>query len=198
MTITLPIGLSLFFWLSGATAQDFPLKNNASVAANRQDTSASARAFESIVPVLRNPRCLNCHSTGDFPRQGDDHIRHSMNVRRGNDGEGVAGVKCSSCHQDHNLSGPHMPPGAPGWHLPPPGMPMIWEGLSDRELCELFKDPTHNGDRNVDEIVEHMDTPLVRWGWNPGEGRTPIAMPQREFLANIKDWASNGAACPDR
>ena len=23
-----------------------------------------------------------------------------MNIRRGNDGEGVAGVKCSSCHQD--------------------------------------------------------------------------------------------------
>ncbi len=100
----------------------------------------------------------------------------------------VAGVKCSSCHQDHNLSGLHMPP---------PGMQMIWERLTDRQLCELFKDPSQSGGRNVYPIVQHMDTPVVRWGWNPGAGRTPITTPHREFLARIREWASNGAACPD-
>lgn len=161
-----------------------------------RDDAASAAAFESIVPVLRHRRCMNCHSSGDFPRQGDDGHRHTMNVRRGLYGEGVAGLKCSACHQDHNLQGEHMPPGAPGWHLPATREPMIWEGLSDRQLCELFKDPAANGHRSVDEIVQHMNTPLVLWGWHPGEGRTPVPMPENEFLAKVKEWASRGAACP--
>jgi hypothetical protein len=73
---------------------------------------------------------------------------------------------------------------------------MIWEGLTDRQLCELFKDSKQNGERNVDQIVEHMTTPLVLWGWNPGEGRNPIPVPYAEFLGNVKEWASKGAACP--
>ena len=160
------------------------------------NVSGSVAAFEEMVKVLRNPRCMNCHSTGDFPRQGDDSHPHKMSVRRGSDGNGIAGVKCSSCHQDRNLAGQHMPPGAPGWHLPSPEMPMIWEGLSDRQLCELLKNPAENGHRNSEQIVEHMHTPLVLWGWNPGEGRTPIPVPQAEFLRNVQEWAAKGAACP--
>jgi hypothetical protein len=162
-----------------------------------RDDSAAAAAFQSIIPVLRHPRCMNCHSGGDFPRQGDDGHRHTMNARRGPDGDGAIALKCSSCHQDHNLTGLHMPPGAPGWHLPSPRMPMIWEGLSDRQLCESFKNPSQNGNRNVNQIVEHMNAPLVLWGWNPGEGRTPIAVPRTEFLAKVKEWAARGAACPN-
>jgi hypothetical protein len=161
----------------------------------RGDASA-ASAFLAIVPVLRHPRCMNCHSKGDFPRQGDDSHPHTMNVRRGFEGNGVAGVKCNTCHQEHNLAGVHMPPGAPDWHLPPPNMPMIWEGLSDRQLCELFKDAKQNGGRTVNEIVEHMQTPLVRWGWHPGDGRSAVSVPFDQFLSNVKTWAGKGAACP--
>jgi len=89
-----------------------------------------------------------------------------------------------------------MPPGAPGWHLPTPRETMIWEGLSDRQLCELFKNSAANGHRSVDEIVRHMNTPLVLWAWHPGEGRAPVPMPQDEFLAKVKEWAASGAACP--
>jgi hypothetical protein len=156
----------------------------------------AAQAFESIVPVLRHPRCMNCHSTGDFPRQGDDNHPHIMDIRRGPDGHGANAVKCSTCHQDHNLIGLHMPPGAPDWALPPPEMPMIWEGLTDHQLCELFKDPAQNGHRSVAQIVEHMHTPLVLWAWAPGEGRTPIPTSQTNFLASVEQWAANGAACP--
>lgn len=161
-----------------------------------RDDAAAAAAFQALLPVLHHPRCMNCHSRGDFPRQGDDSHPHTMDVRRGPDGDGVAGAECSTCHQGHNSAGPHTPPGAPEWHLPPPAMPMLWEGLSARQLCELFKDPAQNGGRDVDGIVEHMNTPLVRWGWNPGEGRTPVPIPQTTFLANVKTWAAKGAACP--
>lgn len=161
---------------------------------SRDDAGAIA-AFEAIVPVLHHPRCMNCHSSGDFPRQGDDSHRHTMQIRRG-DGHGMNAVRCSTCHQDHNLAGLHMPPGAPDWHLPSPAMPMIWEGLSDHQLCELLKDPQQNGHRTPEQIVEHMHTPLVLWGWAPGDGRTPVPMDQYEFLAKVQEWAAKGAACP--
>ena len=77
-----------------------------------------------------------------------------------------------------------------------PETPLIWEGLTDRQLCELFKDPQHNNHHTVDGIVAHMNTPLVLWGWNPGEGRTPVPMPKEEFLAKVKEWAAKGVACP--
>src|SRR6476660_3144055 len=86
--------------------------------------------FTAFAPVLRHPRCMNCHSTGDFPRQGDDGHPHTMNVRRGAAGHGVTAEKCGACHQDHNLSGAHLPPGAPSWALPPARTPMIWQGLT--------------------------------------------------------------------
>jgi uncharacterized membrane protein len=73
---------------------------------------------------------------------------------------------------------------------------MIWEGLTDNQLCELLKDPRQNGHRSVRQIVEHMSTPLVLWAWKPGEGRTPVAMKLSEFQAHVRDWAANGAACP--
>ena len=161
-----------------------------------RDDAAAAAAFEAIVPVLHHPRCMNCHSRGDFPRQGHDRHRHTMNVRRGPTGEGVDAVKCSACHQESNVEGQHTPPGAPDWHLPPSSMPMIWEGLADRQLCDLLKDPKQNGGRDVDGIIEHVQTPLVLWGWHPGDGRTPVLLPQPTFLADITQWAAKGAACP--
>jgi hypothetical protein len=31
-----------------------------------RDDAGAAAAFEAIVPMLRHPRCINCHSQGDF------------------------------------------------------------------------------------------------------------------------------------
>lgn len=196
--LTAALGMILCVAKEARPQPNGPSVTPASSATSQSDDAAAARAFESIVPVLRHPRCINCHSQGDFPRQGNDSHPHTMNIRRGPDGEGIAGVKCSACHQDHNLTGLHVPPGAPDWHLPSPDLPMIWEGLSDRQLCELFKDPKQNGGRTVDQIVEHMSTPLVLWGWNPGAGRDPVPMSQQDFLTHVKEWATKGATCPGR
>jgi hypothetical protein len=191
MAVTAIAGAALALWFGSRTASA-----DQHATAAQQDDAAAAAAFQAIVPVLHHPRCMNCHSRGDFPRQGDDSHRHAMNVRRGPDGDGVAGAQCSTCHQDHNLEAAHTPPGAPDWHLPSPAMPMIWEGLTDRQLCESFKDPQKNGGRHVNGIVEHMNTPLVLWGWKPGAGRTPVPVAQETFLANVRKWAAGGAACP--
>ena len=153
--------------------------------------------FTALVPVLRHPRCMNCHSMGDFPRQGDDGHPHAMNVRRGAEGHGVTAEKCSTCHQDHNLEGAHLPPGAPNWGLPPAALPMIWQGLTDGQICQSIKDPKRNRNRNLDQLVEHLTADkLVMWAWNPGEGRTAVPMSHDEFAAKVKQWQAAGAPCP--
>jgi hypothetical protein len=164
----------------------------------KTNRATGVAAYLAIVPALRHPRCIVCHAAGDYPRQGDDLHRHIMDVRRGPYGVGAAPVQCSTCHQDHNLQGAHMPPGAPGWHLPPLDNPMIWDELTNRQLCELLVDPKRNGGRDPKGIEEHMHTPLVLWGWDPGEGRTPVSMPEKIFLQKVHVWISAGAPCPMR
>ena len=184
------LGMAGALWFSQAAAAEPPATPNI-VATD------DGALFTAFVPVLRHPRCMNCHSQGDYPRQGDDGHPHTMNVKRGPVGFGVTAEKCSTCHQDHNLDGAHLPPGAPGWHLPPPSMPMIWQGLTNAQLCESIKDPKQNRGRNLDQLVEHLtEDKLVMWGWNPGEGRTPVPMPHDEFSAKVKQWQAAGAPCP--
>jgi hypothetical protein len=175
-------------------AAEQPAAPNPKSAAGASDQGALFTAF---VPVLRHPRCMNCHSKGDFPRQGDDGHPHAMNVRRGPQGHGVTAEQCSTCHQDHNLVGAHLPPGAPNWGLPPASTPMIWQGLTDSQICQSIKDPKQNKNRNIERLVEHLtEDKLVMWGWNPGEGRTPVPMPHDEFASKVRAWQAAGAPCP--
>jgi len=164
----------------------------------QKDDARARDAFLSVIPVLKHPRCLNCHATGDYPRQGDDAHIHTMNVRRGLDGHGKFGQKCSTCHQEQNVSGLNMPPGAPNWHLPPAATPMIWEGRTPGQICRQIKDPSQNGGKSIAQIVEHVSADkLVRWGWNPGEGRSLPPQSHDEFARKFQDWARYGAGCPD-
>ncbi|HET8564465.1 MAG TPA: hypothetical protein VFM35_11375 [Candidatus Binatia bacterium] len=178
-------------WISAAESQA------ATTTAPAVSPTQDGALFTAFVSVLRHPRCMNCHSQSDFPRQGDDGHPHAMDVRRGPDGHGVTAQKCSTCHQDHNLAGANMPPGAPHWGLPPPNIPMIWQDLTDAQICRSIKNPKENKNRNVDQLVEHFaKDELVAWGWNPGEGRNPIPMPRDEFVAKVKQWQAAGAPCP--
>jgi hypothetical protein len=57
----------------------------------------------------------------------------------------------------------------------------------------LLKDPARNGNRSLAELVEHMDKdPLVRWGWSPGRGRSPIPIAHSEFITLLKAGAATG------
>jgi hypothetical protein len=157
------------------------------------DRDASVQAFRRMTEVLRHPRCLNCHPSGDFPRQADDRHRHRMLVARGPDDSGAPTLKCSTCHQTVNTADGRVP-GAPHWQLAPRSM--AWEGLSDADLCRTLKDPGKNRGRSVQGLVEHMTgDPLVQWAWSPG-ARTAPPIGQREFHELVRQWARTGAACP--
>lgn len=161
------------------------------------DSGDSPNLFRQMLPVLHHPRCMNCHAATPYPRQGDDGHRHLMGVMRGPDGHGMAGLHCATCHQSANQLGSGTP-GAPDWQLAPKRM--VWEGLSDHDLCVALQDPQRGGMKPGDWEA-HLNTGLVRWAWAPGQdihghARTTPPITHDAFLALTKKWLESGAACP--
>lgn len=157
-----------------------------------------ATAWSTVFEVLTHPRCMNCHPVGDVPLQGDDSRPHAQNVQRGPDGTGLFAMRCATCHQDHNLPGANLPPGAPNWHLPTPEMPLVFEQRNSGELCRQLRDPKQNGGKTPEQILHHVsEDALVLWGWEPGIGRTPVSIPHAEFVAAMRVWVEGGCDCPE-
>ena len=154
----------------------------------------SLAAFNSMLKVLKHPRCLNCHPSDDRPRQGDDAHVHLFNVQRGADNQGMAVMRCNMCHQSENNAYSGVP-GAPNWHLAPKSM--AWQGLTDAQIGQALLDKSKNKGRDVAALVEHLTKDsLVQWAWNPGEGRQLPPLSQTEFAQVVKEWADNGAIVP--
>ena len=157
-------------------------------------------AFATVQKVLQHPRCQNCHIPGDSPLQFDDGQEHAQGIVRGPEGKGTPGLPCSSCHGTENAPesyGPHAPPGAPGWALPPPEHKMVTMGVSGAELCTMLKDTKENGGKDFDALIHHVaEDKLVLWGWSPGGNRAPVSVPHAEFVEQFKLWASLGGPCP--
>ncbi|HVV86681.1 MAG TPA: Isoquinoline 1-oxidoreductase subunit, partial [Kofleriaceae bacterium] len=126
-----------------------------------QDRTARSRAlFSEIARVVTHPRCINCHPSGDTPHQRALEL-HDPPVVRGPDDRGVAGMECTTCHQDRNQELTRVP-GAPKWHLAP--IQMAWVGKSTAEICNQMKDPKRNGNRTLAQLVDHMaHDELVGW-----------------------------------
>ena len=154
----------------------------------------SLAAFNTVLKVLKDPRCMNCHPSDDRPRQGDDAHVHLFGVQRGKDDKGLPALRCNTCHQSENNTYSNVP-GAPAWHLAPKSM--AWQGLTDAQLGTVLLDKSKNGNRSVAKLVEHMiKDSLVQWAWQPGEGRKLPPVNQADFHAAVKIWAENGAHTP--
>ena len=155
----------------------------------------SVALFTELGKVLTHPRCVNCHPAGDRPHQTDLGRPHQPPVERGEDGHGLAAMRCSICHQSANFEPARMP-GHPEWHLAP--REMAWEGKTLGEICVQIKDRKRNGNRSLEELIHHIgqDT-LVGWAWSPGYGRSPAPGTQQRAGALVEAWAKSGAACPD-
>ena len=164
------------------------------------DEQEALKAFATVQKVFQSPRCQNCHIPGDSPLQFDAGIPHAMSVVRGMDGKGAAGLLCATCHAENNPPasyGPHAPPGAPHWSLPPAAHKMAWIGLPPDKLCAMIKDRSSNGDRDFAALIKHVsEDKLVLWGWNPGAGRAPVPVPHDIFVNQFKLWADAGGPCP--
>ena len=167
-------------------------------------TGGPTPQWEKIYSVLSSPRCLNCHTMTDFPRQTDLRYAHIYGVKRGPDDKGAPTLRCTSCHESINNSVTGIP-GAPGWHAAP--LSMAWESaprveLSSSALCAAFKDKAKNGNRDLATLEHHVSTDaFVLWAWNPGSrpngnGRLTPPISHEDFVQTFKEWAVDGAPCP--
>ncbi len=155
--------------------------------------------FSKVMQVLTHKRCVNCHPAGDAPRQGEDSHIHYFDVARGEDGHGLEGYTCNTCHQDENNHYSGVP-GAPHWGLAPRSM--AWKGKTRVEIARQMMDPKRNGGRSHKDILEHLtEDALVLWAWNPGvdaEGnaREIPPVPKEEYIVAVKEWIEGGAIIP--
>ena len=138
----------------------FPLTSASRSQPAPERTEAQQRgveAFIEIAKVLRHSRCLNCHTTTNFPRQGDDRHALANLVRRGKTAASGG-------------------PGKSDWHLAP--LSTAWGGLGDGPLCRALKDPRRNGRPDGRALIRHLwEDPLVSFGWDRG---APDARPHSE------------------
>jgi len=189
--------LSIF--LSVIVLMSFSFKNGSTTTKNEiinKDSVESVRAFMDVYKVLMSPRCMNCHPSGDVPLQGDDSHIHTMLPQRGKDGKGVYAMKCMNCHQPTNLEGLNKPPGNPNWHLPPANMKMVFEGRTPNQLARQIINPKTNGNKTLQQLIEHADDGLVKAGWDMGEGRTVPPLSHEEFKKAWITWIRTGAYAP--
>jgi mono/diheme cytochrome c family protein len=165
------------------------------------DQESSAAAFDKMMEVLMHKRCVNCHPSGNTPRQGEDSHLHNFGIVRGEDGHGLKGYTCGTCHQDENNANSGVP-GAPEWAVAPAGM--VWEGRTRVEIATQMMDPKRNGGRTHSEIEKHLtEHELVLWAWEPGVDAEGIArekppVPVDEYKEAVKIWIAGGAKIPTK
>jgi len=162
--------------------------------------STTLESFDKVMQVITHKRCMNCHPSGNVPRQGEDSHLHHLGVQRGEDGTGLAGYTCNTCHQKENNNFAGVP-GAPHWGLAPETM--AWEGKSRIEIAKQIMDPARNGGRSTKDILKHLtEDELVLWAWEPGvngegEPRELPPVSKEEWIAAVKGWIANGAVIPE-
>jgi hypothetical protein len=194
--VLLGVALGAVAGLSVQCTSSTSAPTKAAAPAKSSGSSDPVAAWDVVYGVLQHPRCMNCHPSGNSPLQGEDSHAHLQYVARGADGKGAVGMRCETCHQTRNLDAPHLPPGAEGWHLPEPAMPLVFQGKSSGELCRQMRDPATNGGKQPKDLIEHMETPLVLWGWEPGPGRAAVPISHEKMMKALKTWIDGGCGCP--
>lgn len=161
-------------------------------------------AWQQVYSVLTHPRCINCHTAGSYPQQGDDRHRHFASVVRGPADKGVPALQCVTCHQQANADSTGVP-GAHDWHLAP--LSMRWQDASDTilssaEVCRAVTDRSRNGQRDGAALLQHhTEEPLVLWAFQPGrriDGRPRTLPPltHEAFVEATRKWVAAGTPCP--
>jgi hypothetical protein len=163
--------------------------------AKAKNVEKSEEAVQTILSVLKHPRCINCHPSNDRPKWGSKGFNHPANIQRGPAGMGMPGLSCTSCHHETNNTYSGVP-GAPHWHLAPASMG--WEGLSDKQIIQNLLDKKMNGNRSVEEIYKHItEDALVQWAWKPGSKREAPSVSQAELALALLKWIDAGTPLPN-
>jgi hypothetical protein len=125
-------------------------------------------AFATVARVALSPRCHNCYTSVDYPRQGDDRLRHLFHVTRGSSDMGASALPCSTYHGSANNSASGMPGVDDQWRLAP--LAMGWDGLSAPGLCRQLTGPRHNGKSQWRCHCRPSEDAVRRLGVGGGDG----------------------------
>ena len=168
------------------------------------DVLAGLFEWNKIESVLTHPRCLNCHTTTDYPTTGDERRPHVLQIKRGPDGHGTL-MKCQACHGAENRVVSGLP-GAPDWHMAP--LSLAWEKApgeraSSAAICASLKHGNDDdGQPDFEGLIEYAQlAAFVHWAWEPGKRRDGTArslppLSHAQFVNAVKRWISAGAPCP--
>ena len=143
------------------------------------------------MPVVRHPRCINCHGGVDPA----DSIQHKG-------GSQVADADCTACHDD---------PASKSWSLP--GRDHFFTGKTDEEICSLFAEfaMKQGHARFIDNHLQHDDLIVAAFKGLIGDARNPAVdrspdprdppadpppIKQGPFVQLGRDWLEQGqGAC---
>ena len=147
-----------------------------------QATPTPFELFQKMLPVIRHPRCTNCHGGVD-PYSGRGHGPGAIDT---NKAHGNKAQDCSDCHMAE-------------WAIP--STPHFSVNKSDRELCQIFAEfAMQQG--HVRVIENHLRTDaliLAGFAGDAGGPKTPTDPPQMkhpEFVDHGRNWLEQGqAAC---
>jgi alcohol dehydrogenase (cytochrome c) len=171
-----------------------------------QPKSDGSPQWQTIYSVMTSPRCINCHSAGDYPRQTDDHYPHIYHVMRGPGDKGTEILRCTACHGIRNDAATGIP-GRIDWHEAPAGMstessPGVPK--TGAQVCRDLKDKSKNGNRDFAQLLHFIHTDaFIPWAWDPGtrpNGKprtTPPLVTHQQFVDVFKAWIDSGAPCPN-
>jgi hypothetical protein len=82
------------------------------------------------------------------------------------------------------------------WHLPPANMKMVFEGRTPTQLAKQLINPKTDGNKTLQQLIEHADDGLVKAGWDMGEGRTTPPLSHEELKKAWITWTRSGAYAP--
>lgn len=154
----------------------------------------SGALFNEAAKVFRHPRCTNCHTVSDRPRQGDRSRPHQPPVVRGAKGFGIPSLRCASCHLNRNNPAARIP-GGPNWHMPPANM--AFHGRTAAQICRSIKRVAVTRKLPLAALVAHSRKDhLVIWAWRPGKRRQPPPGTHKSFVDLMAAWVATGGHCP--
>jgi len=149
------VGVVAAAW-SGAGTAPAPVRPNRGSAPACPLTSSQERAavlaFEEMMPVIRHPRCINCHGGVNplVPYAQGGHMGGFIDTTQiPHSSVQTIRAVCQECHVQ-----------LPGWDTP--GPPMLWVGKSSKQICMQFKRLSNDPADFIGHITnEHGGTQFI-------------------------------------
>lgn len=159
-----------------------------------EDEDDPLAMFAALMPVLKSPRCVNCHG-GTDPAADLNHGGGQVNVRFDDEGDMEPDEGCLSCHNAPNVS---------FWMLAPKRFSLVGKELL--QLCRQFRSNPGMMDLRSETgraaFLDHLVTDALivnAFVGNRGiadESLQPPPMTHQRFIALARHWLEDGeGAC---